>query len=79
MNEETARRVHALLLSACAAIDDSVRVVQEGGDEAELAAYRRSAGTTLAAIMDELLAPIDEQHESLVPPQLARVEGKIWR
>ncbi|MEO5820334.1 MAG: hypothetical protein ABIT71_07480 [Vicinamibacteraceae bacterium] len=79
MNEETARRVHSLVVSACAAIDDSVGVVQEGDDEAELAEYRRSAGTVLAAMMEELLAPIYEQHESLIPPQLERVDGKVWR
>jgi hypothetical protein len=72
MTEDTARNIHALLLKATGAIDESVAVVQASGVAGEeLSDYKHSAGRTLAAIFDELLMPLYEEHRMLVPPELA--------
>jgi len=74
MNEDTARRVHALLIQASGAIDDSVGVVQDAGvmDE-ELKEYKRAAGQVLGEMWFALLKPLYDEHPALIPPELKSV------
>ena len=73
MSEDDARRVHALVLQACEAIDASVAAVLEtNATSEESTVYRRAAGTVLMEIFDELLKPLYEQHPAIIPPELDR-------
>ena len=71
MNEDTARRVHDLLMQASGAINDSVAAVHDSGDPGEeLMAYKRAAGRVLGAMFSELLTPLYNEHPVLIPPEL---------
>jgi hypothetical protein len=72
MTRDCAEKVHALLLDCAKAIDASVAVVQQDGNEEELRRYRRAAGYLLNALMEDLMKPIYREHEDLIPPQLDR-------
>lgn len=72
MTRDIAIRVHALLMTATNAVDQSVAAVQNGRDETELREYRHAAGRVLDAIMEELLKPIYREHSDLIPPELDR-------
>lgn len=72
MTEETARNIHALLLKATGAIDDSVAVLQGSVvNTEELAEYKRAAGRALMAVFDELMAPLYRKHRALIPAELS--------
>lgn len=69
MTRETAVRIHAFLLTAMKAVDESVEEVQRN-DEAGLHEYRRGAGRVLDAIVEELLKRVYREHPDLIPPEL---------
>jgi hypothetical protein len=74
MNEDTARRVHALLIQASGAIDHSVALVQDAGVIGEeLTGYKHAAGQVLGEMWFALLKPLYDEHPSLIPPELKYV------
>jgi hypothetical protein len=72
MTRDAAMRIHALLLTASGAIDQSVVIAQTDVDADELREYKLAAGKVLAALFDELLMGIYRQHPDLIPPELDR-------
>lgn len=81
MNDDTARRVHARLLEASAAIEDSIAVVRDVdviGEE--LTAYKLAAAEALGEIWFALLKPLYDEHPTLVPPGLniQRPDSSDW-
>jgi hypothetical protein len=77
MNEQTARRVHELLMQASGAIDNSVAAVQDAGVIGdELIEFKHAAGRVLGEMWFGLLEPLYNEHPALIPPELKHVRGR---
>ena len=67
MTRGTTERVIQTLLAASAALDDSVRVVQEEASESVFRDYRQRAGEVMAAIYLDLIKPLVKNYPDLDP------------
>jgi hypothetical protein len=74
MNKETAREVERLMRQATYHLDESVRIVLENCDQEELHGYRRSIGRIMGEIYLEIMCPIYEQYDDLMPDELRSVK-----
>jgi hypothetical protein len=70
MQQETAKKISAIMLDASAKLDESVAIAQSECTDEELVVYRRAVGNILGEIWDTVLRPLYEEHPTLRPPGL---------
>ena len=69
-SQVTAAAVHEQVLKASEALNQALRLVQEGGSEQEFSSFRASTGKVLGEILFEILNPLYALHPELMPPEL---------
>ncbi len=70
MDAETAKYVSDLLLNINGLLDESVGKVRDGCTPEEFTIYRRTVGSLINSIFEEILEPIYVKHPALKPPNL---------
>lgn len=70
MTKDTATRLHELVLTATAAIDEAVAVAQADPSFTEFPEFRLGAAYALDALMEGLRKPIYRKHPDLITPSL---------
>ena len=71
-NKETAKQVEQTMRQCSAALNESIRLVNETCSEEEFKAYRRVIAEIMADIFLEVMQPIHRRFPELEPEELRR-------
>lgn len=70
MDRATAEKVDFIMREVSGRLNESLKAVQDAGDENEFRAYRQLVGKLMGAIYLDIQMPIYTEHPDLIPPEL---------
>jgi hypothetical protein len=70
MNIEVAKELNDMMLSICARMDGSVRLMRDSSDRNEFDSYRKTIGSIMGLVYTDILSPIYKQYPLLMPNEL---------
>jgi hypothetical protein len=70
MDKQTAKEIERIMRETLGLLDHSIEIVMDNCDDKEFNDYRRLVGKLMGEIHLEIICPIHEQYDDLVPDAL---------